>query len=141
MKVLTVSAVLLVALAGLTTAVVALLPRLSQPPALTVAGSMTVTGDRPQVVTEDELTCTTGGGYDDIRQGAQVVVTDAAAKTIALGQLGPGSWKRGVGCIFLFSVADVPADGEFYGVEVSHRGRVQYTAGQLVEPLDLELGN
>lgn len=139
-KVLTVSAVLLVALAGLATAAVAAWSRLSPGPAIAVDGSVLVKGDRPQVLTEDELTCTTGAGYDDIRQGAQVVVSDAAGKTIALGQLGGGSWKRDVGCVFLFTVPDVPMAGEFFGLEVSHRGRVQYSAGQLAEPLDLVIG-
>jgi hypothetical protein len=108
--------------------------------ALTVDGSVTVVGGHPQVQTENELTCTGGGGFDDIRQGAQVVVTDAAGKTIALAQLDAGSWKRDVGCIFLFTVPDVPGGEKFYGIEVSHRGRVQYSARQLAAPLELSLG-
>lgn len=143
-KVLTASAVVLVALAGLAVvATVWLRPEsVTAVPtaALKVDGSVTVVGQSPQVVTQDELTCQGGGGYDDIRQGAQVVVSDSAGKTVALGQLGAGSWKRGVGCIFLFTVADVPAGEKFYGLEVSHRGRVQYTAAQLAAPVELSIG-
>ncbi|MEU4578946.1 hypothetical protein [Nonomuraea sp. NPDC023979] len=140
MKVLTISAVLLVALAGLAVVATVWLRAPVMAPALTVDGSVTVRGEPPAVLTNNELSCTTGGGFDDIRQGAQVVVTDAAGKTIALGELSAGSWKRNVGCIFLFNVEDVPAGEKFYGVEVSHRGRVQYTAGQLAEPLALDIG-
>ncbi|MEU1720352.1 hypothetical protein [Nonomuraea sp. NPDC005692] len=109
--------------------------------ALTVSGSVTVKGGPPQVLTENELTCRGGGGFDDLRQGAQVVVTDAAGTTIALGQLSGGSWKRGVGCIFLFTVPDVPGGEKFYGVEISHRGRAQYTAAQIAAPLAMEIGS
>ncbi|MDX3110160.1 hypothetical protein [Nonomuraea angiospora] len=140
MRILAVSAATLVVLAALAVSAVALLPQLSAASPITVEGSVTVRGDRPAVLTENELTCTTGGGYNDIRQGAQVVVTDAAGKTIALGQLGAGSWKRDTGCIFLFTVADVPAGEKFYGIEVSHRGRVQYTAAQVSAPVELSIG-
>jgi len=110
-----------------------------RPGALTVSGSVTVHGEHPQVVTANELTCVTGGGYDDIREGAQVVVTDASGATIAVGRLGFGSWKRNVGCVFLFEL-EVPGGHDFYGIEVSHRGRLQYPAEQLAAPLDLTLG-
>lgn len=134
------SAATLVVLAALAVSAVTLLPQLSASPPLTVEGSVTVRGEPPAVLTDNELTCVTGGGYDDIREGAQVVVTDAAGKTIALGQLGAGSWKRGVGCIFLFTVADIPAGEKFYGIEVSHRGKVQYTAAQMSAPIELSIG-
>ena len=110
------------------------------PSTLTVDGSVLVRGSSPQVVTEDELTCVTGGGYTDVREGAQVVVTDAAGKTIGLGLLGAGSWKRNVGCIFLFTVSDVPVGQRFYGVEVSHRGRVQYAAAEMSSPIEMSIG-
>lgn len=84
--------------------------------------------------------CATTGGYADIRRGAQVVVTDASSATIALGQLGYGSWDRQKGCVFLFTVADVPAGHRFYGVEVTHRGRLQFSAEQVAEPLALTIG-
>jgi hypothetical protein len=145
-KVLTLSTVLVVALAGLATvATVWLHPETvtAVSPAATplkVDGQVTVRGEPPAVLTDNELTCRGGGGFDDLREGTQVVVTDAAGKTIALGQLGAGSWKRNVGCIFLFTVPDVPAGEKFYGLEISHRGRVQYTAAQLAAPVELSIG-
>ncbi len=113
----------------------------TQPRTLTVSGTLTVKGTYPAVSTVDEITCTTGGGYTDIRQGTQVVVTDESARTIALGRLGYGSWERREGCIFLFMVADIPAGQRFYGIEVGHRGRLQYTAAQLATPLALTIGD
>ncbi|WP_326644568.1 hypothetical protein OIE67_25690 [Nonomuraea fuscirosea] len=149
MKTLAVSAVVVLVLAAVTVLVIVLLPDTAATPrpstsaapaTQTVSGSVLVRGSSPQVLTENELACTTGGGYDDIRQGAQVVVTDAAGKTIALGQLGAGGWKRDVGCSFLFTVPEVPAGEKFYGIEVSHRGRVQYTAEQMTTPIELSIG-
>ncbi|MER7126762.1 hypothetical protein [Micrococcus luteus] len=111
----------------------------TSPPALTVSGTVTVK-DFSAVTTMNEVTCTTRGGYSDIQEGAQVVVTDASSTTIALGQLAHGSWDRHTGCVFFFNIPDVPADQKFYGVEVSHRGRLQYTAEQVVKPLALTIG-
>lgn len=76
--------------------------------------------------------CVAGGGYADIN-GAQVVVTDPAGKTIATSQLPSSGILRdanGFMCEFAFSV-DVPGGHDFYGIEVSHRGRLQYSEGQL----------
>mgnify|MGYP001562051118 CR=1 FL=1 len=84
--------------------------------------------------------CTGHGGYDDISAGAQVIVTDAASKTVAVGELDPGA-RDGEGvCVFPFSLM-VPTGETIYGIEVSHRGRVQYQAGQLKQPLSLTLGD
>lgn len=81
-----------------------------------------------------------GGAFSDLRPGAQVVVSDAAAKTLALGELGPGRQDGIGGCVFAFTVKNVPSGQQFYGVEVAHRGRVQYPAEQLAKPLTLTLG-
>jgi hypothetical protein len=66
-------------------------------------------------------------GYDDIRGGAQVTVTDPDGKVIALGKLDEGratvgSDQRATKCVFQFKVEGVPTGQGFYGVEVSHRG-------------------
>ena len=82
--------------------------------------------------------CTGDGGYSDIAAGAQVVVTDAAGATVAVGRLGEGSWV-GAHCEFPFAV-DVPSGSEFYGIEVSHRGVVQYPRRRLADPIVLTLG-
>ncbi len=85
--------------------------------------------------------CVTAGGFTDIQPGAQVVVTDATSKTLAIGSLDfgkPSADNRS--CEWAFVVKDVPAGHDFYGVEVAKRGRLQYPADRLAAPLALTLG-
>lgn len=101
-----------------------------------VVGNITLTDG---VLNVDGVQCAGRGGYDDIRPGAQVVVTDAAGSTIALGELRGGHFE-GTSCVLEFTVRGVPTGQAFYGVEVSHRGRLQYTEIQVREFLRLSLG-
>jgi len=88
-------------------------------------------------VTSTGTGCFTGGGYADIKTGAQVVIKDAAGKVLATTTLGPGV---GAGiCTFPFSV-DVPRGSDFYGVELGRRGVVQYSADQLADGIHLTIG-
>jgi hypothetical protein len=106
-----------------------------------VTGQIEVNGQDDTHVQSDQR-CTMSGGYADIFAGTQVVVTDGASRTIALGQLGDGSWNSVNGvCVFDFSVTGVPAGHLFYGIEVSHRGRLQYTAEQMTHPIAQTLGD
>jgi hypothetical protein len=112
------------------------------PSTFAVTGQIEVNGNYRNTDIQNDLRCAMTGGYSDIREGAQVVVTDAASKTIALGQLSYGSWDQNdARCIFLFSVTEVPAGHRFYGIEVSRRGRLQYTAEEISRPLALTLGD
>lgn len=70
-------------------------------------------------------------GYDDISSGAPVAVKDPSGKTVALGELGKGKDVGDAGCGFFFSVKDVPAGLGIYGIEVTHRGVVQYKEAAL----------
>jgi len=90
--------------------------------------------------------CYTPDGYGDIREGAQVTVKDAAGTVIALGRLDPGHTVDSNGtfaskCIFGFTLTDVPEGKDFYLVEVSHRGELRYTRGDLASALTLTLGD
>ena len=100
------------------------------------------------VVAEGD-TCTAKDGYDDVTSGSQIVISDAAGKTIALGALGGGSIAIPAGgvplnarCQFPFTVQDVPPGGKFYGVHVgnTNRGTVQYTAKQLAAGPEVTVG-
>lgn len=136
-------AVLLLVLAGV--GLVLLFSR-DEPPAptvgtLTIRGTVTVplTGELRPIDTQ----CDGSGGYSDMRAGAAVAVTDPASKTIALGNLGPGRVDGSTGhqlCEFAFEVAGVPSGAGFYGVEVGHRGRIQYAEADLSRPMKLSLG-
>jgi len=72
-------------------------------------------------------------GYSDIAAGAPVVITDQGGTVIATGQLATGSAAvdtatgRATSCVLDFTVPDVP-DRPFYGVAVSHRGTVTFSA-------------
>lgn len=109
------------------------------PNTITVAGTVSVDPDPGHVP------CTTTPvGIEDIRAGAQVVISDAAGNTIAIGQLqqglvvGPDA-GGGYTCSFGFSV-QAPGGLDFYGVEISHRGRLQYPRAELNRPIALTLG-
>ncbi|MFI9558911.1 hypothetical protein [Nonomuraea endophytica] len=136
-------AVLLLALAGCGTDSAA--P--ASPSTFTVTGTVTVPGGSTARGLDGE-TCVMDGGYSDIAEGAQVVITNAAGTTIALGRLGEGILDTpgpdepyGSHCEFSFKVEKVPAGAAFYGIEVAHRGRLQYTAESIKQPLRLTLGD
>lgn len=84
--------------------------------------------------------CQGTGGYDDIRQGTQVVVTDESGTVIATGELESGLLVGGH-CMFAFTVSSVPSGKSFYGVSVSHRGTLQYKQDQLQSGVQLSLGS
>lgn len=98
---------------------------------------------------DTETVCYGGdGGYSDIKPGASVVVTNETGTTIGVGVLdsatatihGKGRNARAESCDFTFSVENVPVSAKFYGIEVSHRGVVQFTPSQIGE-IHLTLGN
>lgn len=85
--------------------------------------------------------CSGTGGYSDIDFGAQVNVTDADGTLVAVGSLGFGE-KTEAGCVFPFTVDDIPPGSKFYTVEVSHRGGLTQTEDELREGgLDFTLGD
>ncbi|BCJ73265.1 hypothetical protein CS0771_28090 [Catellatospora sp. IY07-71] len=79
------------------------------------------------------------GGFQDIRPGAKVVVTDAAQRTVATGEIETAK-ETVTECHLTFRVEDVPRGETSYGIEVTHRGRLQYTAADLEQHLMLSLG-
>lgn len=107
---------------------------------LTVAGFVEL--ERGQFVWSSDRSCAGLQGFDDVRAGAQVAVTDAAGKALAIGTLDQGvangittesdGMARATTCTLAFKLADVPRGaGGPYGVEVAHRGVVRYDEGHL----------
>lgn len=81
-------------------------------------------------------------GFDDITDGAAVTVYDAAGTVVAVGQLGKEDSATLGRCMWPLSVADVPSTSAFYGVEVTHRGKVTVPAAQAkAGDVHLTLGN
>ena len=96
---------------------------------------------------KDPDVCSGWRGYDDIRAGTQVVVTDPAGTTIAVGALGtgvprrdPNDTSRATECRFPFQVTGVPGGHQFYGLQVGRRGKLDYTRDKIDKPLELTLG-
>jgi len=121
----------------------------SAPAVFTITGSITL-GLGNFLWSSADNTCVGRGGYDDMKVGTQVVVTDPAGVTLAVGAISDGSPKIGDrvdddgeeladGCELSFFVDGVPAGKGIYGVEVSHRGRLQYPEAQAREDLQLTL--
>lgn len=135
---LTLGTVVVLAMAG------ALAYSLARPKPVTITGSVTLTDG-----VDGGGTCQGSGGYADIRGGTSVVVHDSTGKVVATGQLEEGIGGPGIltdsdiafECKFPFTLEDVPRQ-KFYGVEVSHRGTVQFSAQQVSKgPVALSLGN
>lgn len=107
--------------------------------------SVTVNGD----VTITDLggvrsvgaTCQTTGGYADIREGAQVTITDSAGKVVGVATLGPGSNGNAGGgrCSFPFS-AEVAGGSDFYGFSLGPRRGVLQVPAAEINSVHLTLG-
>lgn len=107
---------------------------------LTVGSLQTITGtmllrDRSPAF---DGQCFGDGGYSDLREGAQVTVSDESGATIAVGELGRGESVESRYCEFSITVEDVPA-ATFYSIEVSRRGQLRYSMAEM-ERMDWEVG-
>lgn len=78
--------------------------------------------------------------FSDLYPGAQVVVTDAAGKTVAVGALGPGraggittegGLDRAMTCTMPFEVTGVPSGVGPYGVQLGQQAVLRYAENQL----------
>lgn len=110
----------------------------AEPATFTVNGTMSA--ELSYHDSSDGGDCRTGGGYSDIRTGAQVTVKDEAGTVVAVGKLDPGHNHSGQ-CVFEFAVNGVPDGKTFYGIEVSHRGELRYDRDQLNQTLAFTLGS
>ncbi|MGH2679934.1 MAG: hypothetical protein ACRDG8_05545 [Actinomycetota bacterium] len=73
--------------------------------------------------------CQGSGGDDDIGPGTTVTIRSESGSTIATGSLGAGEGVSG-GCVYPFAIHGVP-DAEFYRVEVSRGGEVEYSLAEV----------
>lgn len=115
----------------------------------TVYGKMTLGADGVYAGGKGDVMdpCTGANGYDDIADGAQVVVRDAHGTTVGVGKLGRGILTKKVGrftsapCMFIFAIEPVKVTkgSDFYSVEVAGRGQIQFQKAD-AEDLELTLG-
>lgn len=121
----------------------------SAPSTVSVSGNVTVTGQFAITENGDATTCWTLGNsplaqtlnssspYDAVKEGAQVVVTDAAGKTLGIGQLGTGRAAVAANpaehfdCTFSFIVQGIPGGQSFYGVKVADQQPKQFAASSI----------
>jgi hypothetical protein len=78
---------------------------------------------------------------DDVKEGAQVVVSDASGKTVGIGALGGGTtttaWSGTAGdfpdCQFTFTVPGVASGQSFYSIKVGDQSK-QVSAAEIGSP-------
>jgi hypothetical protein len=116
-----------------------------EPATGTVSGVLTLP---PGGSINDGGPCRGWQGYDDIRGGAQVTVSNASGKVLQVGELDDGVLNNegadysSRSCEFRFAVADVPTGHRFYRVEVSHRGEMNLPEARAFSGvLSLSLGD
>jgi hypothetical protein len=101
---------------------------------------------------QDGESCSSEDGFGDVATGAQVVLSDGAGKTIAIGGLesGVAKFKPLNGstvygspmCVYSFEWDSVPTGEQFYYVHVGNvnRGVVQFSESDLQAGPALTLG-
>lgn len=96
----------------------------------------------PSGFTSDGTTgdqCDGSGGYNDIDQGAEVVIADDRGTTLTITTLDAGTVQTDGNCQFPFT-ASVPAGKGYYGITVTHRGTVKFPESDMSAP-QLALGS
>jgi len=84
--------------------------------------------------------CFGNDGYDDVRSGTQVTVTDDSGRVVARSELGSGSGTT-TRCEFPFSF-ELTEGSESYTVAVGRRGQLSYSFTELkLNGVSLSLGN
>lgn len=108
---------------------------------MTVNGAITIRDASGMTVdsTSGDV-CSGQSGYDDIAGGAEVNITDAGSATVALGQLQDGHYSTAQGCVFHWTVTDVPTGKKFYGVTIGRRPAIKLPEAQMRQLVALSLG-
>ena len=110
----------------------------------TVSGTVLVLDAAASYDLEPGDECYGEDGYDDVNDGAQVVIADEDGTTLSTGRLSPGEFD-GLGCVFSFTLEDV-SRADFYALNVAgeNRGELQYSYDELAKDdwsVELTLGD
>ncbi len=109
-----------------------------------LTGSFTLTGYGNMLGSTSDSSCLGKGGYEDIREGLGVVVSDEAGKTLATGSLGKSMYTSSpMKCFFPIIVSKTLPKADFYTVEVGKRGDLTYSYDEMVQQdwdVDFTLG-
>jgi hypothetical protein len=117
-------------------------PTSSGPATFSASGYIDV--DPPGYNARKGARCYSDSGYDDVRKGAQVTVSDPQGAVVAVGHLGVGHRSAGgyaAYCRFRFTVDGIPDGLPLYSVEVSHRGALTYDEAQMKHGLAFTLSS
>jgi hypothetical protein len=87
-----------------------------------------------------DFACAGKGGYNDLRPGTAVTVSDETGTLLAKGTL-DSSFGEKTWCVFAFDVQDVPSGAKFYKVQVSHRDEMSYTEQEARGRIEISLGD
>lgn len=92
----------------------------------------------------DDPTCFGINGFDDLRGGTPITVTDASGKAIIVGALDTGrafgiSGDHADSCRLTFSIMKVPAGRGPYGLTVSHRDAGHFNESDFANAVELTL--
>ena len=83
--------------------------------------------------------CAGNGGYDDLRDGAAVVVYNSTGAVVGTTTLYGSSYdleslsSRKITCTFKWELKNVPNDDGGYSVEVTSRGKVFFSSDELLD--------
>jgi hypothetical protein len=105
-----------------------------KPTAFDIGGTVSV----PSYGGASGTSCTVKDGYEDLRSGATVAVTDAAGDVVGVGAL-VDIEASPAACRFSFDVADVPEGSPTYGIEVG-QAMVKFPRSRLDRAVDLTVG-
>ncbi len=107
------------------------------PPAVTITGTLTLKGNDHLANLASLGGCAGIGGYDDIREGVDVVVRGPSDEVVGASSLSSGkpfpagsTGSSVLWCDFDFEV-EVPPDLDFYTVAIGNRGDITYSRTDL----------
>ena len=103
-----------------------------KPTGFAVRGTVSV----PSYGGANGTSCTVKDGYEDLRSGASVAVTNAAGDVVAVGALVDIEATPRT-CRFAFDVPGVPEGSPTYGIEVGQQAMVTYPRSRLNKRLEL----
>jgi len=103
-----------------------------KPSGFAIRGTVSV----PSYGGSNGTSCTVKDGYEELRSGATVAVTNAAGDVVAVGALVDIEATQRT-CRFAFDVPGVPEGSPTYGIEVGQQAMVTYPRSRLNKQLEL----
>jgi len=103
----------------------------SKPGSFTISGTIAVPSATYVAQGQDAPAfCGVEDGYEDLRTGASVTVTDSSGEVVGVGSLVDVD-RTPEECRYSFGIPNVPEGSGTYGIEVGSRGIVQYERDKL----------